>query len=174
VLDSARLWQLQGVERTDVMLAVASLERATKLVNANMEALLKPHNITFTRFSVLTRLYWTESGSLTLGEIANLLMVHPTSVTSAIDRLERDGMVARVSHPSDRRAMLAQITEAGRTLVKKATPELIDARFGFAGVDAKTCGELALVLRRVRAGAGETVGDEKAYRHVIAGRPLDD
>ena len=170
VIESALLWLAQGVEHTDVMLAVASLERATKLMDSNIESLLKPFNLTFTRFVVLSRLYWTKSGSMTLGEVATALVVHPTSVTSAVDRLERDGLVERVPHPTDRRAMLASITPAGKGLVKKATPSLIEANFGFSGVDATTLRELALVLRQ---SAGEPVAPAKSYEDVIAGRALD-
>jgi DNA-binding MarR family transcriptional regulator len=34
-------------------------------------------------------------------------------VTGLIDHLERDGLVARVPDPDDRRSVLAQLTEAG-------------------------------------------------------------
>lgn len=172
VIESALMWQDRGVEHTDVLLAVASLERATKLINTRIEALLKPFKLTFSRFAVLSRLYWTRSGSMTLGEIATMLVVHPTSVTSAIDRLERDGLVERVPHPTDRRAMLASITPAGKTLVKQATPKLTAAKFGFTDVDDKTLADISLVLRRVRAAAGDPVADERDYRDVIEGRPL--
>lgn len=172
VIESALLWQAQGVEHPDVMLAVASLERASKLMDANIEALLKPFHLTFSRFVVLSRLYWTKSGSMTLGEIATALVVHPTSVTSAVDRLERDDLVVRVPHPTDRRAMLARITPAGKALVRKATPSLIDAKFGFDGVDADTLRELSLVLRKVRRAGGEPVAGQAKYEDVIDGRPL--
>ena len=172
VIESALMWQARGVEHTDVLLAVASLERATKLINSRIEALLKPFNLTFSRFAVLSRLYWTRSGSMTLGEIATMLVVHPTSVTSAIDRLERDGLVERVPHPTDRRAMLAKVTAAGKSLVKQATPKLTEAKFGFADVDDRTLGDISIVLRRVRAAAGDLVADERKYRDVIQGRPI--
>ena len=172
VIESALLWQAQCSEHTDVMLAVASLERATKRMDSNIESLLKPFILTFSRFVVLSRLFCTKWGSMTLGEIATALVVHPTSVTRAVDRLERDGLVARVPHPTDRRAMLAQITGAGKALVKKATPSLIDESFGFSGVDAATLRELALVLRKVRQAGGDEVASAKAYQDVIDGKPL--
>jgi DNA-binding MarR family transcriptional regulator len=170
ILVSARLWQEQQVQMRDVMFAVGSLERTTKLLNSSIDKLLEPFNITFTRFTVLSRLYWTESGQLTLGEIAELLVVHPTSVTSAIDRLERDGFVRREPHPSDRRATLATITKSGRDLVRKATPHLLDARFGFNDIDDGTLEALTLVLRKVRKAAGDPVGPESEYRALFGPR----
>ena len=40
-------------------------------------------------------------------------MVHPTSVTNIINRLEAQGLVARRPNPADGRGTLAEITAAG-------------------------------------------------------------
>ncbi len=47
------------------------------------------------------------------------LQVHPTSVTNTVDRLEAAQLVKRVPHPSDRRATLIEITDAGRELAAR-------------------------------------------------------
>ena len=49
------------------------------------------------------------------------LMIHPTSVTNIIDRLEQQGLVRRLPHPTDGRTTLAEITDEGRSLAKRAT-----------------------------------------------------
>ncbi|HKI90795.1 MAG TPA: MarR family transcriptional regulator, partial [Gaiellaceae bacterium] len=61
--------------------------------------------------------------------IGNRLQVHPTSVTSIIDGLERTGHLKRVPHPSDRRTTLAEITGTGRTAAEAATDALNAAHF---------------------------------------------
>ena len=38
-------------------------------------------------------------------------MIHPTSVTNIVDRLEGQGLVRRVDHPTDRRTTLCEITD---------------------------------------------------------------
>ena len=48
-------------------------------------------------------------------------MIHPTSVTNIVDRLEAQGFVRRVAHPTDRRTTLAEITDEGRAVVEEAT-----------------------------------------------------
>ena len=46
--------------------------------------------------------------------------MHPTSVTNAVDRLEDAGLVARSTHPDDRRAYLVALTPSGRELVERS------------------------------------------------------
>ena len=38
-----------------------------------------------------------------MGKLSERLLVHPTSVTSTVDTLQRLGFVRRVPHPTDRR-----------------------------------------------------------------------
>jgi len=49
-------------------------------------------------------------GTIRMGDLAARLMVAPRTVTDLIDGLERDGFLRRVPDPSDRRAMLIELT----------------------------------------------------------------
>src|SRR5690606_40003864 len=62
------------------------------------------------------------------------LQLHPTSVTNIVDRLEADGLVKRVPHPSDRRATLVEITEPGRQRLQAATEAVTSIDFGLKGL----------------------------------------
>jgi DNA-binding MarR family transcriptional regulator len=84
-----------------------------------------------------------------------LLQVHPTSVTSAVDRLESQGFVERVPHPTDRRAVLASITEDGRQRVLSATAALNGQVFEQLGISEHQIGQLRTVLKALRANAGD-------------------
>jgi DNA-binding MarR family transcriptional regulator len=84
-----------------------------------------------------------------------LLQVHPTSVTSAVDRLENQGFVERLPHPTDRRAVLASITEAGRARVLAATTALNGQVFQQLGITEHQINQLRTVLRALRASAGD-------------------
>ena len=79
-------------------------------------------------------LTFSRAGSLPLGKMGERLQVHPTSVTSIVDRLEAAGHVVRRRHPQDGRAVLAEITESGRAVVEAATADLVEARFALADV----------------------------------------
>src|SRR3712207_1742841 len=112
------------------MRAATSLMRVQQLVLAELDEVLRPHGLTFARFEALTLLAFSRRGELPLGKMGARLQVHPTSVTSTVDRLERDGLVRRTAHPQDRRATLAEITDEGRSVVDDAARALSDARFG--------------------------------------------
>jgi DNA-binding MarR family transcriptional regulator len=167
VLDAGLQWKARGLETANSMLAAASLVRTAKLVSGNIEDLLKPFGITLPRYAVLTWLYTTTAGTMTLGDIAKNLILHPTSVTSAIDRLERDGLVERKAHPTDRRAIHAHITTKGRRLVEKASPVLIANGYGFDDMSDRVLKEVILMLRNVRHLLSEVVDDEAKYVTLI-------
>jgi DNA-binding MarR family transcriptional regulator len=53
---------------------------------------------------------------ITAGQIAELLHVHPSTLTGILKRLEREGLVRRRSDPRDRRRAILGITEKGRRI----------------------------------------------------------
>jgi DNA-binding MarR family transcriptional regulator len=81
--------------------------------------------------------------------------VHPTSVTSIMRRLEAAGLVNRLPHPDDGRAVLAEITPKGRALVERATKDLVGSNFGLDVLDEAELGKLSELLRPIRAAAGD-------------------
>jgi DNA-binding MarR family transcriptional regulator len=81
--------------------------------------------------------------------------VHPTSITSIIDRLESAGLVVRRRHPEDGRAVLAEITAEGRAAVESATADLVAADFALGSLDAEQLRRISEVLRPVRRAAGD-------------------
>jgi len=152
--EAARQWGLRwdGVPQ---MHAVTSLMRVHQLVLARLDGILKPHGLTFPRYEALVLLTFSSAGSLPLGKMGERLQVHPTSITSIIDRLERAGLVERQRHPEDGRAVLAAITPAGRSLVEVATADLVAAEFGLGMFDEDGLAELSELLRPVRQAAGD-------------------
>jgi DNA-binding MarR family transcriptional regulator len=100
-------------------------------------------------------LTFSRAGSLPLGKMGERLQVHPTSVTSIVDRLEEAGLVVRRRHPDDGRAVLAEITESGRAVVEAATADLVQARFALADVPPDDLRALSALLRPVRQVAGD-------------------
>ena len=100
-------------------------------------------------------LVFSSRGSLPLGKMGERLQVHPTSITSIIRRLETAGLVVRRAHPDDGRAVLAEITDAGRELVEVATRDLVDADFALGSLDDDALAQLSELLRPVRRAAGD-------------------
>jgi DNA-binding MarR family transcriptional regulator len=137
------------------MAAITSVMRAQQILLAQVDAVLKPYGLTFARYEALVLLTFSRAGELPLSKIGERLMVHPTSVTNTVDRLERAGQVTRRPNPLDGRGVLAAITEQGRAVVEKATKDLVAMDFGLAGYDEAGCRELFDVLRPLRVSAGD-------------------
>lgn len=152
--EAARQWGARW-DGVGEMRAVTSLMRVQQLVLAELDELLRPHGLTFARYEALVLLTFSRAGSLPLGKIGDRLQVHPTSVTSTIDRLERDGLARRVPHPADRRGVLAEITPEGRAAVEAATADLVAARFGLRSLDAGALASLTDLLTPLRRAAGD-------------------
>jgi len=125
-----RNWVDAGwADAADGMALVTSIMRVQQLLLGRIEALLRPHGLTFARFEVLRLLAFTRRGELPVGKIGERLQVHPASVTNAVQRLEEAGLVERRTNPSDGRSVLAEITTAGRSLVAMCTELLNDEVF---------------------------------------------
>ena len=152
--EAARQWSRRW-EGVPAMHAVTSLMRTQQLLLARLDALLRPHGLTFARYEALVLLVFSSRGSLPLGKMGERLQVHPTSVTSIVRRLEDAGLLVRRPHPEDRRAVLAEITDAGREVVERATAELVAGDFGLGALDQEALEELSALLRPVREAAGD-------------------
>jgi DNA-binding MarR family transcriptional regulator len=137
------------------MRAATSVFRVQQILLARFDEALRPHDLTFARYEVLVLLTFSRTGELPLKVIGSRLMVHPTSVTNAIDRLVAAGYVQRRPNPADGRGVLAAITDSGRAVVEHATAALTGMDFGLGDVPGDELGTLFDVLRRVRLGAGD-------------------
>lgn len=152
--EAARQWG----ERWDgvpAMHAVTSLMRVQQLVIGRLDAILKPHDLSFARYEALVLLTFSSRGSLPLGKMGERLQVHPTSVTSIVRRLAEQGLIERRQHPDDGRAVLAEITPAGRALVERATADLVKADFGLEAIQQPQRQALSELLRPIRSDAGD-------------------
>ncbi|WP_405011532.1 MarR family transcriptional regulator [Kitasatospora sp. NBC_01539] len=137
------------------MAAITSVMRAHQILLSRVDAVVKPYGLTFARYEALVLLTFSRTGRLPLSKIGERLMVHPTSVTNTVDRLERDGLVARRPNPADGRGVLAAITDRGRDVVEQATRELMAVDFGMEGYDADRCHQVFELLRPLRVAAGD-------------------
>jgi DNA-binding MarR family transcriptional regulator len=68
---------------------------------------------TLPRFDLMAQLE-RHPGGLTMGEISRRMMVTGGNITRITDQLVEEGLVARETSPSDRRALTVRLTTAGR------------------------------------------------------------
>jgi DNA-binding MarR family transcriptional regulator len=140
------------------MAAVTSIMRAHQILLSQLDTLLKPHDLTFARYEALVLLTFSKTGALSLSKIGERLMVHPTSVTNTVDRLERAGLVRRLRNPRDGRGVLAEITDQGREVVRKATADLTEADFAMTMYGEAELEQMFGLFRTLRVAAGDFEG----------------
>jgi DNA-binding MarR family transcriptional regulator len=135
--------------------AVCALIRAHQVMVAELDRMLKPHNLSRTAFLLMATLLISQEHIRPLGQLSRQLMVHPTTVTLVIDQLERRDLVTRRPHPTDRRTVLAALTDEGRRIVTEAADELAAGQFGLTGVSEPLAHRLIGVLNQVRIRMGD-------------------
>lgn len=156
VAEARRQWVAHGWAGADRgMATVVSIMRAQQIVLGRLEEVVRPYGLSYARYELLTLLSFTQHGELPLSKIGDRLQVHPASVTGAVDKLEQQGLVVRVPHPDDRRATLARITKAGRTVVKESTAALNAGPFADVGLSVERTEKLIQLLAELRHSAGD-------------------
>ena len=160
IAEARRQWEAHRWPVPSAMAAATSIMRAQQIVLARVDTVLRPLDLTFARYEALVLLYFSRQGSLPLGKMGDRLMLHPTSVTNIIDRLEDQGLVRRVPHPTDRRTTLAEITDDGRAVVEKATEAATSATLGMGGLTDRELDQLTTLLRKLRVDAGDFPEDD--------------
>ncbi|CAG4902930.1 MULTISPECIES: MarR family transcriptional regulator [Acidithrix] len=143
-------WDKRWPEHSTYMAAATSIMRAQQLILKAADDSLKPYGLTFARYEALMLLSFTKKGELPLSKLGQRLMIHPTSVTNIIDKLTSDGLVERISHPTDRRTTLARITDLGTKLAQEATKAIHDVDFGIGHLKENQNLELIKLINAVR------------------------
>ena len=64
----------------------------------------------------LLELLWKAPEGLTVGEIAEMLVVEAPSITRTVQRMARQGLVEKHAHPTDARQVIVKLTEKGQAL----------------------------------------------------------
>lgn len=134
---------------------ITSVIRVQQILAGRAEALVRPFGLTFARYEVLMLLLFSRRGEMPLGKIGQRLQVGAASVTNAIDRLERDGLVRRRVNPDDGRGVLAAITDRGRSLAREATDALNDGVFTRVELSTDDADALFALLGTLRHRAGD-------------------
>jgi DNA-binding MarR family transcriptional regulator len=118
-----RAWQALLHAHRDVITALDSELRAQ-------------HGLSMATYDVLLRLARAPDRSLKMSELAERVMMSPSGLTRAVDRLVAQGLLKRERSPDDARVMLAQLTEQGRQVLRRA------ARTHLRGIRERFSGQL--------------------------------
>ena len=97
------------------------LSRATKAINEVTNQFFQEKGLNPTEFAVLELLY--HKGRQPLQKIGSKILLASGSITYVVDKLEKRGLIKRVSCHSDRRVTYAEISEEGAAFRDKIFPE---------------------------------------------------
>ncbi len=94
------------------------LSRANRAVEASALQSIAGTGLCASDFSLLEALL--HKGPLPVNVLGRKLLLTTGSITTAVDRLVRRGLVVRKDHPQDRRVRLVELTAEGRALIEPA------------------------------------------------------
>ena len=127
------------------------------LLGEGMQSGLAERGLSLPRAELLWQLQ--RNGACAQSALSEALRTTPRNVTGLVDSLEADGLVARSSHPSDRRATLVSLTEKGKATT--AAMRRDQDRFAqelFAGANSEELATLTSwldrLIDRIRSGLG--------------------
>ena len=109
------------------------------------------HGLSFSDYDVLLRLGRASGHRLRMTELAEKVMLSPSGLTRAVDRLVDEGLVQRARFPEDGRVTLARLTDKGRHALLRA------ARTHLRGIRKHFTGRLSDTQLRNVASALETI-----------------
>jgi DNA-binding MarR family transcriptional regulator len=89
----------------------------TKGLDADLEA---EHDLPLSSYEVLMHLGHAEGERMRMSDLADSILLSRSGLTRLVDRMEREGLIARESCPSDARGSFARLSDAGRAKLAAA------------------------------------------------------
>lgn len=134
------------IGRSVGFLLAKAYQRACVLFKEEFEG----YDLTPRQFGLLGFL-WQEDG-ISQAELSAKSQIDRTTMGGVIDRLEKEGLVVRCSHPEDRRAYRICLTEKGKALEPVLTPLAAKAQEKFiAKLDPQEVETLKSLLDKIRS-----------------------
>ena len=106
-----------------------ALRKATRRVSQLYDAVLAPSGLRSTQRSILIHI--ARAGTPSMGELAAALVLDRSALAHNLKPLERDGFVAIVADPTDRRSRLVGLTDAGKAKLRETQDLWKDAQHRF-------------------------------------------
>ncbi len=144
----------------DYLKLTTVLFRTMQHVESVIKKDIKSHQLNTSEFGTLELLY--NRGAQPMQSMASRLLMAPSSLTYVIDQLEIKGMIKRTQDEQDKRIILVEMTEKGRTFFDNIFPKHVETLIHM--YDQLTEDELMLVissLKKIGYRAKEIKGDKK-------------
>lgn len=121
-------------------------------LSAKHAAYLSAHGLGPAELEVLLRLSRSPGGELRMNDLAAQTSLTTSGITRLVDRLERSGLLRRKACPSDRRGLLAQVTDEGWAKLAEVLPAHLEVieQWLVQPLDPAELDALMAALRKVR------------------------
>jgi DNA-binding MarR family transcriptional regulator len=148
-------WQTERPELdAAAMEVVGRVLSIGRQLEGRANAALKPLGLHYTDLDVLATL--RRGGRpyrRTPTELRNAVLITSGAMTACLDRLEGNGLIARVADPNDRRSSAAELTTEGRKLIDKAIAvRFAEATDALASLSESERKRLAILLKKLGRG----------------------
>jgi DNA-binding MarR family transcriptional regulator len=90
-----------------------NIVKTGQLIQDRLEASLESTGLSLAKLKALRYLIEADA-PMALGQLAEKIACVKSNVTQLVDRLENEGLVKRIPDPTDRRSVLAAVTDSGR------------------------------------------------------------
>ena len=112
--------------------------RIVRDLNRSTARICAANGLTFPQFQVLEALL--HKGGMTVGKIREAVLSSNGTIPVVIDNLQKLGLIQRGKDQNDRRKSIVTLTEQGRELIERISPEndaMIAEKFGVWTLDEK-------------------------------------
>jgi DNA-binding MarR family transcriptional regulator len=144
-----------------MLLVQNSLERRS-------EAFFQPFGLTASKFNILNLLSM-KNGPMDQSELVDQLLVGKSSISIVLNRMVRDNLIRRESHPKDRRQVVLVITKKGREIWSKVAPDYeANVREVFGKVPPSHRNQFLQDLKKLHEAISEQDTQKKLNRRAIS------
>lgn len=96
-------------------------------INDRLDAELRPFGLDLGEYEILVHLSESEQHALRMSDLAERVRQSRSRLTHTISRMEGKGLVSRTACPSDRRGVIAVMTDHGWRLLVEAAPAHVES-----------------------------------------------
>ena len=127
---------------------------------------LAPHGITYRQSMVLGWL--ALEGELSQTELANKMMIEPPTLVGILDRMERDGWIARHDCPADRRKKIIRADPAAEPVWEKIVNCAVRIRRrATEGLSERQLATLRKLLNKIQSNLQQTGSVRSTSRETV-------
>ena len=96
-------------------------------ITDRLDSELRPFDLDIGEYEILVHLSESDDHSLRMSELAERVRQSRSRLTHTISRMEAKNLVVRTACPSDRRGVIARMTDHGYGLLTKAAPAHVES-----------------------------------------------